>query len=549
MVCYNCGQTCADGVRFCTNCGADLAAATNAVNTAANPAMQGMETAPAQKEKKPVNKKMAGLVAIILIVMCVIALMNSKPDYVTAKNKSILMLERDEDNVVAIFANGKILKMKHESANSVQYSVDRTVACFINEDEEVIVVRNGKEIKTGVEEVSALVLSVYGDTFAYVEEAEYDDEARKTLGDLYLYDIKKGKKSDKIEGGVSPDSIVLSPNGKTVAFTADWEYDEDERESSCKGYYSINGKEPKKIGNDAETFAIADKAKYIYYLDEDRVYVKKKNKDEGEKIATKASLSSFIVNEDLSQMILTVVEDGDVKTFMTEKGKKSDGKISGSSVSGPILPSDAMKKSLSSKSAYGTFSGVESLEELLYTEGDEKLSYLTKKGELETVLSSCRSCRIADDMESLVYLDKDGDLFKVTNFAKGGKKKEICKDTDAYSIYASGDLKYIYYVDDDELYCVKGKKAKRVADEVGYIQCITPDGKGCYYTEEIEDDDDEAVLYYVKKTGKSKEVVSAEYVDVSNYYGTLIAECGDDDEVTFNLVKGKKLKEIYKSED
>lgn len=545
MVCYNCGQTCADGVRFCTNCGADLAAATNAVNTAANPAMQGMETAPAQKEKKPIDKKMAGLVAIILIVMCVIALMNSKPDYVTMEKKSILDIDVIDDNVMVSFANGKSLKLKYESCSSVQYSIDQTVACFVNEDEEVIVIKNGKEIKTGVEEVSNVVLSVYGDTFAYLEDVEADKETGVMGGDLHLFYIKN-KKDKKVASDVRTNSVVLSPDGKTVAYTTDWEYEDDDDESAWtfKGYYSVNGKEPKKIDTDAKTFAIADKGKFIYYTDGDRVYVKKKNKD-GVKLADNVELEHFIVNEDLSQMIYTVSdnEDDDYTTYITEKGKERV-KISGGYVSGPCLPRDGVMKSISN--IYGTFSGVESLEEFLYSENG-KISYLSKKNEFETVVSRGSGVVLSDDMESLIYVDDDGDVYRVTNFAKGGKKKKIATDTEAISIDASGDLKYVYFLnDDEELYCIKGKKTKMVAEEVEELCAVSADGKGCYYT--VEEDEDEYVLFYVKKAGKGKEVVSAEHIDVDNYDGILTVNYGKDDEYSFNLLKGKKMKEIYKWE-
>lgn len=547
MVCNNCGQECADGIKFCTNCGSELTgAAVNAVNTAVDPAMMtgGVEVAQAnpQKEKKPVNKKVVGLAAIALLICCLVAIMNSKADYITLEKKSIIDISVVDENVVVEYANGKMDKLKHEERSGVQYSIDRTVACFQNEDKEIIVIKNGKEIKTNIEEASGAVLSTFGDTIAYLEEAERDDDTGIMIGTLKLY-YTKNKKTKTIAKDVRLDSFTLSPNGETVAYTTDWEYDDDDDEWTFKGYYSVNGKDPKKIDTDAATFAIADKAKFIYYTDGDRIYVKKKNKD-GVKLADNAELYNFIVNADCTEMIYTVEDDDyDITSYITVKGKEKK-KISGNVVSGVLLPENALMCSVSG--AGGVYTGVESLKEQLYGVGD-KMSFLNKKCEFVTVASDIDEYIIAADMESFVYLDDDGAIFRVTNFAKGGKKKEIADDTDAYYIYAADDLKYVYYLDDhDELYCIKGKKAKMIAEEVDDV-AVAADGRACYYV--VAEDDDEEELYYVKKAGKGKKVVSAENINLSDICGVTWVGITNDDEYTSNIMKGKKVKEIYKTED
>ncbi len=584
MVCNKCGKECADGAKFCTNCGTELAAvesvqaeveeiaaavtedgetqvagepeaaeaeaveekAEETVEAAEVPAVEEKEEkkaekkAPAEvkekkaeKEKKPANKnigKAVGVIAaVFLLILLFRAVFSGGKDYIVSGKNAVIAIDETDDLVLAVMENGKALDTGMESASYATYSQDRTVACFVNEDDALIVIKKGKVVKTGIEDVKKFQISAYGDTIAYFTDVSGD------FGTLNLYYTKNGKKKEIAEE-VLTDSVVLSPDGETVAFVGDYE-----ARDNFKGYYSIDGKKPTEVGKEKRVFAIADKAAYLYYVDDDRIYAKKKKKD-AEKLASDVSYVDVLVNEDCTEVLFT----NDGKTYLSvkagEKKKVSNDEFSG----GIVLPAEALQITRDQRMARGsvevTFTGVETFEEQVFASGS-RLIYLDKKQEGNTIASAVRQCIIAENREELVYVDILGEVIRVEDFDKGGKETLVGKeDAEAYSIYADGSLKYVYYInEDDELYCIKGKKEKKIADDVTSA-AISPDGTTCYYV--VEDE----TLFYSKKAGKGKKIADAEDgTKCARFFNKILVSLREDDELSISIIDGKKLKELYKS--
>lgn len=585
MVCNKCGMECADDAKFCTNCGTELIAeesvqaeaeetaaavtengeteaagepeeavpaeesAEEPVPAAELPAQEQKEEkeekkaekkAPAEvkekkaeKEKKPVNKnvgKAVGVIAaVFLLILLFRAMFSGGKDYIVSGKDAVIAIDETEDLVLAVMENGKALDTGMERAAYATYSQDRTVACFVNEDDALIVIKKGKVVKTGIEDAKKFQISAYGDTIVYFTDVSGD------FGTLNLYYTKNGKKKEIAEE-VLIDSAVLSPDGETVAFVSDYE-----ARDKFKGYYSIDGKKPVEVGKEKRVFAIADKADYLYYVDDDRIYAKKKKKD-AEKLASDISYVDVLVNEDCTEILF--LNDG--KTYFSvkagEKKKVSNDEFSG----GIVLPAEAMQVTNTQRMARGnvkvTFTGVETFEEQVFASGT-RLIYLDKKQEGNTIASSVMQCIIAENREELVYVDILGEVIRVEDFDKGGKETPVGdEDAEAEYLYADGSLKYVYYInDDEELYCIKGKKGKKIADDVT-AAAISPDGKMCYYVVEEED------LFYSKKAGKGKKIAASE--DGTNcvrFFNTILVSLREDDEVSISIIDGKKLKELYKS--
>lgn len=593
MVCSKCGQECADGVKFCTNCGVELAEAevkeaveevpeevkeeaAEAVEKAKEEvaeeaaATEMKEGAPAvteekpeekkeKKEKKPNDRKKAGIAAIILLLVCLIAMMSSggKADYVTADKNAVLELAQTDDNVIVLYANGDVEELKFEKYKAEVYSQDRSVVCFKNEDDEWIVIKNGKVQETGIEDANNIVVSTYGDTIAYLTDVEKDYDTYKSFGTLNLYYTKNGK-TKEIAEDVLEGSIVLSPNGETVAFVSDYDASDD-----FKGYYSVKGKEPVKVGKEKQVFAIADKAAYIYYVDDDRIYAQKKNKD-GEKLASDLSSVTVFVNADCTELMFV----DDSKTYISVKAGEKE-KVSNDAISAVLLPEDALQASVSYSARRGivsvSYAGVETFEEQLYYVGaslsnsnlwyyeyfEDLLSYaggeivyMNKKHVTDSVASYVREYAIAADGESLVYINDSRDVVKVTKFGKGGEETKIGDDAEATELYASGDLSYVYYVNmDDELNCIKGKKTKKLADDVTSV-AVSADGEMCYYVVEGEE------LCYSMKNGKKKELVSVDdgYIELESHLNQVIVDFYEDEKNIFYIMDGKKMKELFSEE-
>lgn len=578
MVCNKCGKECADGAKFCTNCGTELAAvesvqaeveeaaaaatedgetetaetevveetAEEAIEAAEVPAEEEKEEkkeekkAPAEvkekkaeKEKKPANKnigKAVGAVAaVFLLILLFRAVFSGGKDYIVAGKNAVIAIDETDNLVLAVMENGKALDTGMESADYATYSQDRTVACFVNEDDALIVIKKGNVVKTGIEDTRKFQISAYGDTIAYFTDVSGD------FGTLNLYYTKNGKKKEIAEE-VLIDSVVLSPDGETVAFVGDYE-----ARDKFKGYYSIDGKKPVEVGKEKRVFAIADKAAYLYYVDDDRIYAKKKKKD-AEKLASDVSYVGVLVNEDCTEVLF--LNDG--KTYLSvkagEKKKVSNDEFGG----GVVLPAEALQVTRTQRMARGsvtvTFTGIETFEEQVFSTGS-RLIYLDKKLEGNTIASSVDKCIIAENREELVYLNILGEVIRVEDFDKGGKGTPVGKeDAEADTIYADGSLKYVYYInEDDELYCIKGKKEKKIADDVTSA-AISPDGTMCYYV--VEDE----TLFYSKKAGKGKKIAASEDgTKCARFFNKILVSMREDDELSLSIIDGKKLKELYKT--
>ena len=629
MICSKCGKECADGMKFCTECGAELVAEAqatveetveNAVETVAEEAKEAAAEAvetvaeevkevseevaaeaeevkeeaaevaeavaeevkeakeevaaeaeeikeavkeTAKEEKKKAEKTFdalqlpegkngkkaiaigAALVVVLLGLVILISSLGSKDEsYMKVSEKAVLSITERDGDLYAIYFDGKEVKLEDEDADSQEYSMDGSVVCYENEEDELVILKEGKVIKTGIDDAEGVMISQKGNTMVYFTDCEmatynntdYGFTDSIKVGTLNLYDIKK-KSSIEIEEEVVVNSAVLSPDGKTVAYVAEYEATDD-----FKGFYSVNGKEPVELGKEKRIFAIADKAKYIYYSDVDRIYVMKKNKEE--KLASDVRNVEALMNADNTEMLF-FNED---KTYITVKaGEKK--KVAGEELSKVILSDDAAVFEQDLNKEKGgisvMYTGVDTFKEkLFFCRMTDEIYYMLNKYETEKLASSAYQYAVADDGESLVY-NNFSDIILVTKFSKGGEKETLANGAMARYMYADGSLDHIYIKNyDDELYYIKKGKGKKIADDVTEAM-ISPDGEYCYY---VVDDED---FCYSKKGGKEKELVSVDDGSIScmREGGKAMVAVKEDDTKTLYKMEGKKMKTIYVQED
>ena len=577
MICSKCGQEFDDGVKFCTNCGAELSEqeapettvpeTVDAVEETTVPAETSVEEVTPENEvvvenvkedekkgkpeKGDSGKKMSGIVKIgaalagaVILILIIVALCSGKKEYVELSKKSVVQVVNNNDVICARLANGEMIVLDNDSISSTCFSLDRTTVSFMNSDDELAILSDGKLKTTGIDDVRNVKISNEGNTLIYYSDYEaasyqnaygyYDSIG---VGTLHLYYVKSGKDIE-IADDVVIGSAVLSPNGETVAYVSDYDAPDD-----FKGYYSVNGKKPVEFGKEKRIFAIADKGAYVYYADDDRIYVQKKKKD-AEKLASDMRGTDVFLNADCTEMLYT----SDGKTYVTQKaGEKK--KVSGERLSSILLNNTAVVAQDSISAEQGqitvTYTGVDTFKEkLFYSSGAVEILYIKDDFETEKVASRAWEYAVADSGESLVYISGD-DIVKVTGFAKGGVRTELSDDAEVCELYADGDLKYIYYVnDDEELYCISGKKAKKIADDVTSVT-VSADGERCYYVVDNEK------LCYSKKAGKGKEIYSGDDVKItcSSNYGFDYVRVRDGEDVEIFLMDGKNMKSIYAYED
>lgn len=564
MICSKCGQECPDGTKFCTNCGAELKA--EEVKTAA-PAEEAKAEAPAEEvkaapveevkkeevkkdeakkeevkaaepekkadkpagEKKPFPVKKlvtvaVALVALVLIFVLVKAIVGGGAGYLTYSKKGTGSIVKYDDNAYAMTMSGSFKDLKTDITGEAVYSADHSVAAFLNGDKELCVLKNGKLIETGFDDVTGVSVSAKGNSVAFFTNV------KDGVGTLVVYDVNKKKDKEVTDDVYVSGGVVFSQDGKIVAYLADYESSTD-----FKGYYCTIGKKPVELGKEKRIVAIGNKAKYIYYQDDDRLYVKKGKKD-GEKLASDISSTVYaFINADGSEFMFTY----DDKTYITVKGKEKV-KVCNTELDGMLLPQDAVCNYYKSGRVRVYEFGVKSFAKQVFLNGSDL--YYVKKLEATKVSGGIYDPVLSKDGKTIIYLSSSQEVCKMTDFAKGGKKTTLSKDAEAVEFQTDLDCKKIYFVNkDDELYYIKGKKAKKVSDDAENF-VLSPDGSYVYFVLDKED------LYCSKNGGKKSKMKSFENIDiVGNCY---FAYCSvrDDDGISILRIDGKKLKEVFKYE-
>ena len=447
-VCPKCGKTAEDGQAFCPDCGVEFVAKATAGTAIATISFADIvakiKKFIADKKISPKTLKIAGIaVACVIALIIIISIIpwGQSSQYVEVENDMFPFYVEDDDKTV-IIAKGEKTNMAFDG-NYTDYdiSADGNTLAIVNEDGDLYIC-NGKKIEKIEKDVTSVKISQNGEGVAYLN----DD------GELFLLNVKKGDSelmTDELVF-ITMNSFVISPDGKTVAYT--------EGESDDFALYTNNAKgKSDKLSKGCVPLGISDDAKYVYYYDveDDKMLVKTSKNDEV--LAKDVSASSYYssglrytFNADHTQIIYTVEN----KSYISINGGEKQ-KIGSSIVQ----------------------------------IGNE---YMVG-GSTSNIL----------DFTKQYVLDYSGDLFFID---KKGEAEEIASDITEIRLTDSGDV--IYVLDDsDILYRGKGegkdsqKDFKKVAFNVEDF-VIDSKGERCYYINYRED------LYTVKKAGKSKSVVS-----------------------------------------
>jgi hypothetical protein len=282
-------------------------------------------------------------------------------------------------------------------------------------------------------------ISASGNAIAFVKDYDYYAES----GTLYLWN--NGKTTLISDSMRSHKSYCISPDGKTVAFASGTR---DDFSGAC--YY--NGR-ISDLGKNIEPFAVADKAKYIYYDKNYTSYVMLGN-DGGTKQKLASQAYPYYFNKDLSEMVF----QANGKTYAVIKGEE---KISLSgAIHSFILPDSTQQTD--------EIIGVKSFANTLYISGDDIIR-IDDKFEASSAVKKFNSDKnryLASDGRTLLYMKND-DIYKVDALNKNATAVKLV-DGDAGNFEAVNKGSAVYFVnEDDELYYQKGTgKPVYIADDV-----------------------------------------------------------------------------------
>jgi len=397
------------------------------------------------------------------------------------------------------------------------------------------------------DEVGSFVISETGEGIAYVKEVDSLE-----CGTLYLYDVEK-EDSIKIDDDVFTGYLTISPDGGTVAYVQG-DGNSNESDSSDKrstvsssdklsivyssikltsdyyserwnSYYSVNGKEPKVIEKGKIPIAITNEASLIYYYDGEKISVKKGDDIKVLLSAVNSRNRSLHFNKDYTEVI---VED-DGKTYYSVMGKEKE-ILSNDEVSSFLMPDDCTI-TMNSNWIRGFTYGVESFRNQ-FVHIKRSLYFIDDNYELDRIAESYDYACVSKIGFGVVYT-YGNTLYKVSNAKRGTDKEKLADGLTISALYASGDLKYIYYINEkNELYCKRGtKKESMLASEV-YRENIIMDVS----EDQLYFVSDDASLYNVKAGYKTK-ILEAWTIDFYSYYDVIYTMIYNDAGRSFYVLK------------
>lgn len=340
-------------------------------------------------------------------------------------------------------AQGEILYNKTDF-KKMYWSLDGKVAVLIDNEGRLFTVKD-KKVNMIAENVSEAIISNYGDYVAYIQNAQWQK------GILFHYNVKNNI-ADEVDENVLEESVVLSPDGKTVV------YSKEEYDGYCSRYIVINGKESREIASDGEVIAVTNNGKDTYSIIHSNLHVN------GKEIGNVRGYGFNIDNTE----VLYGTDLGSTHYYRLENN--TDIELLDETLYDVILPTkEDMNYYQHNCHRYGvnTFRGM-----LIYADG---ISYIEKSGDsVRNVGIDGRPCQISKDGKSILFYDY-GKLKYIDNVHKSTQSINICKNIEMDDFVTNNAMDKIYYRTNNTLYYLKNNVGERIASGIDYADYVYSD--------------------------------------------------------------------------
>ncbi len=513
MFCPKCGTQLPDGTGFCSNCGTKIEPESKVEQQPQQ--FQQQQQSQSQQDGaqgKFPQDKLKGIAGIAIAIVAVILIVKLLGGLFGGHEDTVVKVYDSDKEKSTIYVNNKLIDTVDGDA-SIRTNADKSAIYVVSDGDAYLV--KGSKLKKIMDDCTYLQVAAYGKAALLKNED----------GELSRYNGSKLEEicDDEVE------DFVISGNGKAYAYISDG-----------KAYVGKKAGKEEKVKDIQDLIAMSedggityaykgnedsdndDDDYYSYDYSESNDLVMINLKGETEKIEKEVS-SIVALNKTGTEIMF--IHSG--KTYVSVKGKEPE-KVSGDAVYGILL-----KESERNGSGYvypvSTFKN-----RLVYLMDDDykaTISKLNGKYEAEELI---------DDIGNPVSLDKnlsgiyytDGDELCYCKLSKNAKEKEIAGDVKDASASTYGNI--IYYVDDDDtMFYVKGTgKPKEVGDVDSEDITFTAVVDGVFYYAEGDD-------YYCVK-GKKKEKLKVDGMDYDSTADVIYAY--KDDEAY--IVKGTKLKKL-----
>lgn len=401
----------------------------------------------------------AVIVVAVVIILAVNALSTPKEAFVVPEADMWFEYVKEDDESILLRDGAATDITVNGKTSYVRYSLDGTTVAYLDENGTLYAVYNGEENRIKKNVVS-FRLSADGSTVAYVNSKD----------ELILVDLKTEDEEVVTEDIYSSD-YALSPNGRSVLYA---EGDEDE----YTVFTYVDGKATELEGGQGYLpIGIADKAKYVYYADEDGALYVKSGKKDAVKLAKEYNdRSGVLLNADHTQIMYWTNED---TVYVSIQGA-DDVKLTAKGVSYMA----GLDNGYTTMGTEAVTLPIRDIRGQYFIDGDNDLRYIEKDLSTTRVDKDVTALKVTDTIGMVYYIDEDGGLYR----GKGGTDDFERIARDVVEVDITSDGKTCYYLDDEDtlVYVDKNGEDTKICENVASF-CITADNYVLYLTDYEKD--------------------------------------------------------------
>ena len=481
MKCPACGKENPEDLNFCPQCGQSL---TQSGVTPTSPVPEDGAT------RKPGNARIIGLAAagvavvtVAILLICLFAGSGKTVGFASTTSGMYTTL----DGRFCLVMDGRVVT-SDSAVDAYRTSTDGKCLYYIDvSTNEMYCHTDGKSTKVA-DGVYSILGSTPDGTLVFWSEKD---------GTVHRLNRKNGKDEIVCAGGQPNETIIplaCSPNGQSFAYVIE----------TTRAFFTENdlvvwcdGRDTFIDADDFIPFTVSDDGKFMYGIrdsEEQTVLCTYRNGEitEVEAYSSLKNIWSIGFNADGTEMRFATDDGTYVMTDGTEKKKvSSENLLTGNLLADDGAAVNAFLSTLYRYSPVDSFYGrwmfsyrLESGEQGLGLRLLASAAYLDTNGKAVIAAQDVNSVTISTDQSTMVYVDADGNLYRVN---ASDPKKAIRLASGVREACITGDGKTVYAVHEDgTLYAYRGKTQTHLSDDVSEIY-ITDDDEVFLVTENGSD--------------------------------------------------------------